>query len=218
MPLTFAPSCPVSHRSFSIARSPYVQPPICKIGERTLAVDYGLRRVGLAVSVGVAPRALPRIEHSRDPKAAAEAVAAVAKNTIAVSILVGLPVDIRGVEGEQAEHTRKFLRELTLTAPWARIMSLDERFTSQDAQSALRNAGVRSNERKLLIDSASAVVLLERFFGDGDDFKAQVIHEPVVKKVKADKTVERIGFAEWKKEAMKRARLHESIGRKRIKK
>lgn len=184
-----------------------IRAPRALIGEKTLGVDYGLRRVGLAVSVGVAPRPLPRLEHRNSPRDAALGVASAARSTLSTTILVGYPVDIYGKAGEQAAETKIFLRELVEAAPWAKILYLDERFTSQDAREELRRAGVKKNDVKHLIDSASAVVLLDRFFSDGDEINAVEVHCPPVEQTEIqNETVERVSFAEWKKQAMEKAK------------
>lgn len=181
-----------------------------RIGSRALGVDYGLRRVGLAVSVGVAPRALLRIEHKRNPALAAAAVAQAAVGTVSETIVVGMPVDAHGSEGEQVKATRVFLEELVAAAPWATIVSLDERYTTMEAREFLEEAGVAREEVPLFVDSASAVVLLNRYFSDGDDAAAVTVHVPTERESTEEENAcaEVIGFAEWKREAMARARAN----------
>lgn len=181
-----------------------------RIGARALGVDYGLRRVGLAVSVGVAPRALPRIDHKRNPAQAAAAVARSAVGTVSETIVVGMPVDAHGSEGEQVKATRVFLDELVAAAPWATIVSLDERYTTMEARETLEEAGVAREEVPFLVDSASAVVLLNRYFGEGDDAVAVTVHVPTERESEGEENAgdEFISFAEWKREAMARARAN----------
>lgn len=181
-----------------------------RIGTRALGVDYGLRRVGLAVSVGVAPRALPRVEHTDNPGLAAAAVARAAVGTVSETIVVGMPVDAHGREGEQVLATRLFLDKLVIAAPWATIVALDERYTTFEARETLKEAGVPKQDVPLLLDSASAVVLLNRFFGDGEDGKAVTVHTPVKEEGRVQDVVDEdvISFAEWKREAMARAKAN----------
>lgn len=182
-----------------------------RVGERALGVDYGLRRVGLAVSVGFAPRPLARVEHERDAAAAAHSVARVADGVLAGTVVVGLPLNASGSEGEQAFATRMFCMELAKAAPWAKIVLLDERYTSQDARDTLLEAGVRPRDVAALIDSACAVSILDRFFSDGDDAPPIVFHTPAegmsheaahtLPKTRASQ----ISFAAWKAQAQAQA-------------
>lgn len=181
-----------------------------RIGERTLGVDYGLRRIGLAVSVGISPRPLMRVEHNRDPKRAADAVAKAAIGAVASTIIVGMPLNSDGAPGEQALATRVFLDYLVSCAPWARIMHLDERFTTADAKAVLHKAGIAQTDMHLFVDSAAAVVLLERYFSDRDDSLPVVFHAPGDADARCD-TVhnvanDRPSYAEWKAQIIARAK------------
>ena len=82
-------------------------------GRRALGVDYGARRVGLAVRVGLGV-AVPAgaVEHRRDAGAAAAGVAAAAMREGAASVVVGLPLLEAGTEGVQARRTRAFVAAL----------------------------------------------------------------------------------------------------------
>lgn len=186
-----------------------------------MGVDYGLRRIGIATSVGISPRPLPTIMNNSNPPRAATLVAERAQETLSFNILVGLPVDMRGTEGDQAEATRAFVKELVNKAPWAKIMLLDERLTTFEAKERLAEMGLRREDMRGVIDSASAVVLLERYFASGDDYQAVVVHEPAEDgygveggKVGND-AGECIGFSEWRKQAMERAAAHNPSQRRR---
>eukprot|EP00171_Calliarthron_tuberculosum_P014932 IDg14932t1 len=101
----------------------------CALGRRALGVDYGLARVGLAVSVGVAPRLLPRVDED-SAFAAAKAVAAAARDHLAEEIVLGLPLNSSGERGDQAKLTLAFAALLAEAAPHLPLLLLDERFTS----------------------------------------------------------------------------------------
>ncbi|CAN8076490.1 unnamed protein product [Agarophyton chilense] len=191
---------------------------VARIGERTLGVDYGVRRVGLAISVGVAPRPLQRIDHQDNPYRVATDVAQVASRNLAESIVVGMPVDIYGRELRQAITTRNFVQELIRCAPWAKIMVLNETFTSKDAIEQLRGSGIVGKIVKDFIDSESAVMLLQRHYSDMDDYKAELVHEPKVATTQQRPSEERMTYAEWKKQIMKRAAQNVQVSKKNRKK
>lgn len=191
-----------------------------RIGKRTLGVDYGLRRVGLAISVGIAPRAIQRVEHRKNPRNAAKQVASSAKSNLTEIIVVGMPIDLLGVEGEQAIATHAFIRELIVAAPWAKIWTLNETYTSAAAKDILCDMGIKGKDASLYMDSAAAVVLLERYFSDLDDFKPALVHEPkVVSSINFEPSAKGLTYAEWKRQAMERAAQHSNkTGKKRKKK
>ena len=91
------------------------------VGTRTLGVDFGLRRCGLAVSAGFAPlplRILPcdDADAERAFEDLARRVSSVASGEGARQIVVGMPFNAAGEEGEQANVTRTFVGTLAQAA------------------------------------------------------------------------------------------------------
>ncbi len=134
---------------------------------RVLALDYGSARIGCAVSdpSGTLVRPLPVIE----PPETRE-VARIVAELGAERVVVGMPVNMNGTEGGQAETTRVFCEELgaSLEVP---VETYDERLTTRMAQ-ASRRGGADAAE-----DSLAAAHLLEAYLaaashgsrGGGDD-------------------------------------------------
>src|SRR5205814_1559353 len=104
---------------------------------RLLGVDYGGRRVGLAVSdpTRTIAQGLPTVE-ARGISDAARLVAAEAARWDVSEIVVGLPLTLGGVEGEAVRAVRAFIHALE-RATRVPITTLDERFTSVIAERAL---------------------------------------------------------------------------------
>lgn len=175
----------------------------CALGRRALGVDYGLARTGLAVSVGIAPRPLLRID-ARDATTAASLVAAAARENLADEIVLGLPLNAAGERGEQAEKTLLFARKLAQAAPRLPLLLLDERFTSQEADAVL--AHLDPETRRALRDSAAAASLLERYFAEGDDVRPTRFYDPPPVEVGSRSVREgRASYGEWKAAAVKAA-------------
>lgn len=128
---------------------------------RILAVDWGERRIGLAVSdaLGILATGLPTLEI----KGEAEAVARVAdtiRTMEADSVVVGLPLTLAGERGVAALAAERFaarLREVS-SVP---VALHDERLTSAMAERRMRERGEKSRGRKGRVDEGAAVVLLE---------------------------------------------------------
>ena len=122
-----------------------------------LGVDVGSARIGLARSVG--SLAMP-MEAVPAGEGSAAAVAAVAAETHAAEIVIGLPLRMDGTEGPAAAAARAWAGELARVCPLPQRF-VDERLTTKQAQRGLHAAGRDTRASRPVIDSASAVVLLQ---------------------------------------------------------
>jgi putative Holliday junction resolvase len=135
------------------------------VGTRTLGVDFGLRRVGLALSGGFAPLPLNVLPCDDDDAAndfqdIARRSARVAVGEGASQIVLGMPLNAAGEEGEQANVTRTFASTLALAAAPLPVFLWDERFSTAEAR--LRMTAYASTAGAL--DAVAATVILENFF------------------------------------------------------
>jgi putative holliday junction resolvase len=130
---------------------------------RILAVDWGERRVGLAVSdpEGVIATGLETLE-VRSPEQAVARVAEVARQREADRIVVGLPLLMSGERGDAAESALQFAAALATRTGLA-VDTYDERLTSALSERRLREIGVRSGHAKARVDQGAAVALLESY-------------------------------------------------------
>jgi putative Holliday junction resolvase len=128
---------------------------------RILAVDWGTKRVGMAVSdpTGLVARPLPTLG-VRNAREASEKVLAAARDEGAELILVGLPLNMDGTEGASAERARK-LGEALAAGGFA-VRYLDERLTSEAARDLLRERG-ETRPAPERVDQAAALILLEGY-------------------------------------------------------
>ncbi len=130
---------------------------------RILAVDWGERRVGLAVSdpKGIIATGLSTLE-VRGLEDALARVAAVAGETGAESIVVGLPLLLSGEPGEAARSARAFADALRRRVG-VPVDTYDERLTSTISERRLREVGVRTGHARGRVDQGAAVALLESY-------------------------------------------------------
>lgn len=130
---------------------------------RVLGVDYGLRRIGLAVSDPEGVVAVPwrTVEVGSDDKACACVREACREREIQ-EVVLGLPLTSSGVEGAMAQRVRAFARRLNdeLNLP---VTVWDERLTTAEVERALISADVTRAGRKRLRDKLAACVLLQSF-------------------------------------------------------
>ena len=133
------------------------------MNRRVLAIDYGDVRTGLAVSdlTGFLASGIGTITPGGMRNTAVE-VARIAAERMAVRIVVGLPRNMDGTEGERAQTVRAFaalLAELT-DLP---ILFYDERMTTMEAQRFLDYTESYGKRRKSAIDTLSAQIILQNY-------------------------------------------------------
>mgnify|MGYP002684124048 CR=1 FL=1 len=126
---------------------------------RTLAVDPGQVRVGLAVtdSGGMIATPLEVIP----AKGATERIAKTVADLNVGTVVVGLPLNMDGSEGPSAAAAREFAA--ALEARGVRVELLDERLTTVTAERGLIESGHRRGKRREIQDAVAAAVLLEAY-------------------------------------------------------
>ncbi|MER3413262.1 MAG: Holliday junction resolvase RuvX [Armatimonadota bacterium] len=128
---------------------------------RLLGVDYGLKRIGLAVGESEVGMAFPRrlLLSKGSVKADAAALAAIVQQESFDAVVLGLPLTASGDEGEQAAICRRLANALENLG--VRVHLVDERMTTQSAQQAL--GGTKASIRKGLVDSEAARQITQSF-------------------------------------------------------
>ena len=130
---------------------------------RILAVDYGRKRLGLALSdeMGLAAKGLPTLE-ATGLQAAIAAVTECAKVQGACQVLIGLPLNMDGTSGAMAEAASAFANGVA-QASGMPVKLWDERLTSVSAKRVARETGKRVRGDKGYVDRIAAVLLLENY-------------------------------------------------------
>lgn len=131
---------------------------------RAMAIDYGLKRIGIAMTDIMQIMASPfeTIESVSLKKNAAKIVE-IAKNNDVSTIVVGIPVNMNGTEGEMAETVRKFIEEINAISEIP-VVTIDERLTTAQAERMLVDEGDVSREkRKGLKDRLAASFILQTY-------------------------------------------------------
>jgi putative Holliday junction resolvase len=130
---------------------------------RILAVDWGERRVGLAVSdpAGIIATGLDTLE-VRNPTDALTRVSEVARREEVEAVVVGLPLLMSGERGEAAEAAQSFADALARRVGIP-VTTYDERLTSALSARRLREIGVRTGHARKKVDQGAAIALLESY-------------------------------------------------------
>lgn len=130
---------------------------------RYLGIDFGTRRIGVAVSdeLGLTAQPLPTLEPSTDE----EALSAIRKfidQYGVLEVIVGLPKNMNGTLGPAAEQALAFARRLQEGGA-AKVTMWDERLTSRAAERVLIEADLSRAKRKRYVDKVAAVLILQGF-------------------------------------------------------
>ncbi|MDR2202116.1 MAG: Holliday junction resolvase RuvX [Clostridiales bacterium] len=130
---------------------------------RIMAVDYGDARVGLAVCdpLGILSSPLCTLNVS-SMREAIDKTAQKARDENAELIVVGLPVNMDGTEGERCQKTRAFGRNLQKVTALP-VEYEDERLTSVSAGELLTEAGVKKDRQKSKLDAVAAQIILQSY-------------------------------------------------------
>lgn len=132
---------------------------------RLLGIDYGLKRVGLAVADNSSSLAFPRpvLERTSNDALVAE-IGRMATAEGIQAIVLGLPLALDGQDTDMARQVRNLAKRITAKTGLP-VHLVDERLTSSEAQARLREAGVASRKMKGRLDSGAAVLILEAYLG-----------------------------------------------------
>ncbi|MDD3806532.1 MAG: Holliday junction resolvase RuvX [Candidatus Marinimicrobia bacterium] len=134
---------------------------------RILAIDYGEKRVGLAVSDPLKLIATPldTLKVSSE-KALFEDLLKLIEKWDIHQILVGYPLGLKGNKTQQTQKVDQFVAALKKYVPLP-IILWDERFTSTEAETILHQKGVKPSKNKDLIDQMSARIILQEYLDYG---------------------------------------------------
>lgn len=131
---------------------------------RVLGVDYGTRRIGLAISdpSGMIAQPLPALVRRAGKRPPVAAIAEIAATHEVAEIVVGLPLDAAGNETEWTAEVRAFGTRLAERTGLP-VHFIDERMTSARAERAVRSLGLKRSERerKERVDTAAAMLILQ---------------------------------------------------------
>lgn len=131
---------------------------------RVLGIDYGERRVGLALSdeTGTIASPLPTLKRRKGKRPPVAPVARLAEEHGVEELVIGLPLTLDGDESDWTREVREFGRKLG-ERTGCPVHFRDERMTSVRAERAVRSLGLsrQAREEKERVDAAAAVLILQ---------------------------------------------------------
>lgn len=131
---------------------------------RVLAVDWGTRRIGVAISdeTWSLARSLPTLTVA-SPKEAAGALIGLARENDVAIIVMGDPVHMDGHEGSSSFRVRRLVDRMARALPEVRFVFWDERLSSHQAQEMLKARQERIRGVPGRLDQVAAAILLQSF-------------------------------------------------------
>jgi putative Holliday junction resolvase len=128
---------------------------------RVMGLDYGERRIGVALSdpLGLTAQPLLTLER-RSLDADLGDLASLMKTHEVRRVVIGLPLSMKGERGERARAAEGFGRRLA-RATGVPVEAWDERLTSVQAERALLEGDLSRKRRRQVIDRAAAVLILQ---------------------------------------------------------
>jgi putative Holliday junction resolvase len=134
------------------------------MNKRVLGIDFGERRIGVAVSdpTGTLASPLPTLKRRAGKRPPLAALEAMAREYEVVALVMGLPLTPSGDESEWTRTVRE-VGDALARRTGLPIHYLDERYTSVQAERAVRGIGLpkRKREEKERVDAAAAVLILQ---------------------------------------------------------
>jgi putative Holliday junction resolvase len=130
---------------------------------RALAIDFGSKNIGVAVSdaLGITVRPVETIRRSSLNKDI-ERLKFLLEDLEVESVVVGLPLRMDGTIGDAAEKTLRFIEQLRakITVP---IVTQDERLTSFEAEQIMMEQGLNRAQRRRRSDEVAATIILQDY-------------------------------------------------------
>jgi len=130
---------------------------------RIIGIDWGTKRIGLAVTDPLQIFASPL--DTVKPDEFYRYIDNYLKTEVIDAFVIGYPVQMNNKPSESVNQLNPFIKKLSRTFPGKLIHLVDERFTSQMAFQTMIDGGLRKNDRrdKSLVDKISASIILQSF-------------------------------------------------------
>ena len=141
---------------------------------RIIGIDYGIKRIGLAVTDPMQIFASPLITVS--PNEFDNFIEGYLKTEEVDAFVIGYPVQMNNQPSESVKYINPFIKKLKKTFPEKHIHLVDERFTSQMAFRIMIDGGVKKRDRqdKSMVDKISASIILQSFLDNRSNRKENI--------------------------------------------
>lgn len=132
---------------------------------RTLGIDYGDSRVGIAITdpLGITAQGLETISHNGNDKILLKKLDEIMEKYEVDTIVIGMPYNMNGTKTIRAEVTEKFIHKLRCKYNKIKLETVDERLTTVAAHKTMNFLDVDKTKKRGIVDTISAVYILETY-------------------------------------------------------
>ncbi len=131
---------------------------------KIMGLDVGTKRIGIALSDFLLLTAQPCETINREPEESAiQKITNIIKENSVKKIIIGLPKNMNGTIGSQAEDCMNFSNLLKKNLEDIEVIFEDERLTSRQAENILALQGKKYTKNKGLVDLKSACIILQQY-------------------------------------------------------
>lgn len=132
-----------------------------KKGQRILGIDYGEKNIGIALSDTRQKIATPfKTIQSKGMRQDAVSIISSLEEMDAGGVVIGLPLNMNGTEGERCRATRAFVREITLLDECP-VLLWDERLSTKAVEGFMIGGDMSRKKRKKNVDKVAATYILQ---------------------------------------------------------
>ena len=134
---------------------------------RKLGIVYGDARVGIAITdpLNITAQGLETIQRKDSDKVVLRRLDEILERYEVDTIVVGMPLNLKGEKTVRAEVTEKFIHKLKCKYNKINIVTVDERLTTVAAHKTMNFLDVNKNKKREIVDTISAVYILETYMG-----------------------------------------------------
>ena len=132
---------------------------------RKLGIDYGDARTGIAITdpLNITVQGLETIKNNGSDKVILKRLDELLEQYEIDTLVVGKPINMNGTESERTIKTEQFIHKLKCKYNKIKIETVDERLTTVAAQRTMNFLDVNKNKKKNIVDTISAVYILETY-------------------------------------------------------
>ena len=132
---------------------------------RKLGIDYGDARTGIAITdpLNITVQGLETIKNNGSDKVILKRLDELLEQYEIDTLVVGKPINMNGTESERKIKTEQFIHKLKCKYNKIKIETVDERLTTVAAQRTMNFLDVNKNKKKNIVDTISAVYILETY-------------------------------------------------------
>ena len=132
---------------------------------RTMGIDYGDSRVGIALTdpLGITAQGLETIHHNGNDKIVLKRLEEIINEKEVDTNAIGMPYKLNGDEADRVEITKKFIQKLKCKFNKVKIETVDERLTTVAAHKTMNFLDVKNKNKRNIVDTLSAVYILEMY-------------------------------------------------------